>query len=427
VGVAEQTDFIYDGQDIVLALDGEGSLTNRYLHGPAIDQILADEQIAEEQMLWTLADNLGSVRDLVNNAGEVESHIDYMAFGAVETITNNLVQTLYGFTGRERDAETGQTYHRARYYDPLVGRWLSEDPIGFNAGDGNIQRYVGNDPVNYTDPSGLAEEPAYGTREWFHWWEGQDYHNPHKVGSKKWSEREERKSRAADQLYEEVVARAEQDYSHLPQDDARRNALRDIRNEHRAAAARNGTASAPADSSAGMTAASKEFDNNMIANARSATYRFFARIFTPATVNPTATSMDNVVTAAGGLAPASAVGQAANPTPATPNASTGNTSTNSLTPRAARRQAMREAGIPTSQQPDAQRSVKSQSGQPAGRQYDYSTPKPGGGTQKHSVQHSLTDQAHGPHWEAGPIKQGGQTDSLGRPRLQEGRKTKVNE
>jgi YD repeat-containing protein len=73
VGVAEQTDFIYDGQDIILAADGEGSLTNRYLHGPAIDQILADEQIAEEQMLWLLADNLGSVRDLVNNDGEVES------------------------------------------------------------------------------------------------------------------------------------------------------------------------------------------------------------------------------------------------------------------------------------------------------------------------------------------------------------------
>jgi RHS repeat-associated protein len=158
VGVAEQTDFIYDGQDIVLALDGEGSLTNRYLHGPAIDQILADEQIAEEQLLWLLADNLGSVRDLVNNAGEVESHIDYTAFGAVETITNNLVQTLYGFTGRERDAETGLTYHRARYYDPLVGRWLSEDPIGFSAGDGNLGRYVGNDPINYTDSTGLQPD-----------------------------------------------------------------------------------------------------------------------------------------------------------------------------------------------------------------------------------------------------------------------------
>jgi RHS repeat-associated protein len=170
VGVAEQTDFIYDGQDIVLALDGEGSLTNRYLHGPAIDQILADEQIAEEQLIWTLADNLGSVRDLVNNAGEVESHIDYTAFGAVETITNNLVQTLYGFTGRERDAETGQTYHRARYYDPLVGRWLSEDPIGFYAGDGNLGRYVGNNPVNYTDPSGLvwAEVKQFGSDYWYY-------------------------------------------------------------------------------------------------------------------------------------------------------------------------------------------------------------------------------------------------------------------
>jgi RHS repeat-associated protein len=88
--------------------------------------------------------------------------------------------------------------------------------------------------------------------------------------------------------------------------------------------------------------------------------------------------------------------------------------------RASRREAMRQAGIPTSQQPTGQNSFHAPgTNQPAGRQYNYEVPARGGGTKKMSVQHSLTDNVpgHGPHWEAGPVKAGGQKDSLGRPRL----------
>jgi RHS repeat-associated protein len=48
------------------------------------------------------------------------------------------------------------SYYRARYYDPQVGRFVNEDPIRFDAGDENFYRYVGNDSVNDSDPSGLA-------------------------------------------------------------------------------------------------------------------------------------------------------------------------------------------------------------------------------------------------------------------------------
>jgi hypothetical protein len=91
---------------------------------------------------------------------------------------------------------------------------------------------------------------------------------------------------------------------------------------------------------------------------------------------------------------------------------------------------MRKAGIPTSQQPVSQQSPRaSGTNEAAGRQYTYEVPKPGGGTQEVSVQHSLTDrvEGHGPHWEAGPVKSGGRRDPLGRPRLQEGAKVKVEE
>jgi len=50
----------------------------------------------------------------------------------------------------------GLYYYRARYYDPSIGRFISSDPIEFQAGDFNFYRYVGNDPVNFVDPSGLA-------------------------------------------------------------------------------------------------------------------------------------------------------------------------------------------------------------------------------------------------------------------------------
>jgi RHS repeat-associated protein len=59
------------------------------------------------------------------------------------------------YTGRELDAETGLYFYRSRYYDPSVGRFLSEDPIGFGAQDANLYRYVGNSPTNFIDPMGL--------------------------------------------------------------------------------------------------------------------------------------------------------------------------------------------------------------------------------------------------------------------------------
>ncbi len=49
--------------------------------------------------------------------------------------------------------------HRARYHDTTVGRWISEDPIEFEAGDTNLARFVGNAPTNFTDATGLQGKP----------------------------------------------------------------------------------------------------------------------------------------------------------------------------------------------------------------------------------------------------------------------------
>jgi RHS repeat-associated protein len=72
-------------------------------------------------------------------------------------VTGDTSLTRYLFTGREFDPATGLQYNRARWYDASVGRWIAEDPLGFAAGDTNVNRYVGNGPTIATDPSGLQE------------------------------------------------------------------------------------------------------------------------------------------------------------------------------------------------------------------------------------------------------------------------------
>jgi RHS repeat-associated protein len=148
---------IYDGDNIILSFDGNNAQTHRYLHGPGVDQVLADE-VSTTNVLWALSDHQGTVRDVVNNAGTVVNHIRYDSFGKVTGQTSTTVSFRYGFTGRENDTETGLNYYRSRYQDPSSGQFISQDKIGFEGDDTNLYRYVNNNPLNMTDPSGKAGE-----------------------------------------------------------------------------------------------------------------------------------------------------------------------------------------------------------------------------------------------------------------------------
>lgn len=152
-GTVTVTHFVYDGTNIALEFDGLGNQIHRYLHGPGIDQILADER-ADGTVHWAMADHQGTVRDIVDSAGVVQNHIQYDSFGKIISESNAANSMRFGYTGRERDLETDLYYYRARYYDPGVGRFVSEDSIGFASGDVNLSRYVLNNPLQLTDPSG---------------------------------------------------------------------------------------------------------------------------------------------------------------------------------------------------------------------------------------------------------------------------------
>ncbi len=156
--IASVEQFVYDGDNIALVFNGSGDLTSRYFYGTEVDQILAQEK-ATGEVLWTLTDNQGTVRDLIDSTGTVLNYITYDSYGNTTSESNSAVDFRFGYTGREWDAETGQYYYRARYYDPTVGEFISSDPIGFAAGDANLYRYVGNSPINYIDPTGHRGVP----------------------------------------------------------------------------------------------------------------------------------------------------------------------------------------------------------------------------------------------------------------------------
>jgi RHS repeat-associated protein len=143
--------YVYDRDNIALVFDGSGQQTHRYLFGLGIDQVLAGE--SQGQNLWALVNHQGTVTDVVDDAGSNLNHISYDSFGNVTDQTNPTVLFRFGYTGREADLETGFTYYRNRY--TFNGRFISQDPLGFSAGDTNLYRYTANNPVNFNDPLGL--------------------------------------------------------------------------------------------------------------------------------------------------------------------------------------------------------------------------------------------------------------------------------
>ncbi|HHK42354.1 MAG TPA: hypothetical protein ENJ50_08045, partial [Planctomycetaceae bacterium] len=145
------------------------ALVRRYLWGERVDELLAQEDVtknltATDRVLWPVVDQLGTVRDLVKQDGTVATQFVYTSFGEVESGDTSL--TRYLFTSREFDVDTGLQYNRARWYDAATGRWMSEDPLGFAAGDANTARYVGNGVVDRFDPNGMWEWPWSENASW---------------------------------------------------------------------------------------------------------------------------------------------------------------------------------------------------------------------------------------------------------------------
>jgi RHS repeat-associated protein len=151
------TSYLYDGASPVQEQLSSGGAANVF-RGPGIDEIFSRTD-ASGTTSYFIRDGLGSTVALTDSSGTLQTQYRYEPFG--NTYGGGTNTNPYDFVGRENDP-LGLYYMRARYYAPYLMRFISPDPLGFGGGDTNLYRYVGNDPVDFTDPSGLKGSSSGG-------------------------------------------------------------------------------------------------------------------------------------------------------------------------------------------------------------------------------------------------------------------------
>ena len=139
------TYFVRAGSKEVYEYDGSGAMLRRYVPNNAV--------ASSGTRTTDVSDIQGSTIASIDGATGTISKFGYLPFGETNNITGS-----FRYGGERIDAETNGLYYlRARMYSPALGRFLQPDPIGYGGG-ANLYAYVGNDPLNAIDPTGLSRE-----------------------------------------------------------------------------------------------------------------------------------------------------------------------------------------------------------------------------------------------------------------------------
>jgi RHS repeat-associated protein len=163
------TDFYYSSAWRVLEEQVSGSMTAQYVWSPVYFDALV-ERDTSSQRLYAQQDANWNVTAIVDATGAVQERYAYDPYGkptdgngnaAVLTPTwgsraTSLFAWIYLHQGARYETTSGLYNFRNRDYSPTLGRWMQQDPVGYNAGDQNLYRYEGNNPTVSTDPSGLV-------------------------------------------------------------------------------------------------------------------------------------------------------------------------------------------------------------------------------------------------------------------------------
>ncbi len=147
--------YIYDGLVPVAERDASGATIAAYTKIPQAPGGIGGliSRTDGTNTIYYHCSHLGNVNLITDSSGNVIQTYDYDAFGNVVAESGSL-ENEYKYKSKETSEETGLVYFGARYYNPLLGRFITPDPLGMVDG-ANVYMYCGNDPVNLMDEWGL--------------------------------------------------------------------------------------------------------------------------------------------------------------------------------------------------------------------------------------------------------------------------------
>jgi RHS repeat-associated protein len=154
--IGGMTQYLYDGANPVQEISGTTASANLLTGG--VDEYFQRTDSAGARNFLT--DALGSTLALADSTGALQTQYTFEPFGNT-SVTGAATSNGFAYTGRELDA-TGLYFYRARYYNPQLQRFVSEDPIGYASNTVNFYSYVTNEPILYTDPRGLDVQIGIG-------------------------------------------------------------------------------------------------------------------------------------------------------------------------------------------------------------------------------------------------------------------------
>lgn len=157
-GGVTNIDFAYHGDHIAYERTPAGTMTMKYTYGPGIDNLVALRDGAGTHY-YVATDRIGSIRTVAKRDGTWMMSQRFGPYGeriARDSSSSFIIgwNLRFGWGGREHDAETGFTFHRARYYSPLLRRFVQEDPLWLEGGP-NPYQYGDGAPLDRRDPFGL--------------------------------------------------------------------------------------------------------------------------------------------------------------------------------------------------------------------------------------------------------------------------------